>query len=143
MKALIGLLYLVEALWSNMLSLEELRSTDTDGVEKFWLVMKQMLQFPNQIQIIQRPNNQGWDKKERKKKEKKNQNNNNNNNNNNKKARLPFPYKWLIAALVENCNKKYSLGENVNTEEKFEAFRGWCGFKQYIPSKSDKYWIKI
>lgn len=35
MKALIGLLHLVEALWSNMLSLEELRSTDTDGVEKF------------------------------------------------------------------------------------------------------------
>lgn len=35
MKALIGLLHLAEALWSNMLSLEELWSTDRDGVEKF------------------------------------------------------------------------------------------------------------
>ena len=63
-------------------------------------------------------------RQERKKEKRKKKQNNNNNNNNNKKARLPFPYKWLIAALVENCNKKYSLRENVNTEEKFEAFRG-------------------
>jgi hypothetical protein len=111
MKALIGLLYLAEALWSNMLSMEELWSTDRDGVEKFWLVMKQMLQFPSQIGTIQWPNNQGWDKKK-------------------SKTAFPlFPYKWLLAALVENCNKKYSLGQNVTIEEKFEAFKGWCGFK--------------
>jgi hypothetical protein len=35
MKAFIGLLYLAGALWSNKLSLEELWSTDRDGIEKF------------------------------------------------------------------------------------------------------------
>ena len=28
-------------------------------------------------------------------------------------------------------------------DEKLEAFRGRCGFKQYIPSKPNKYAIKI
>jgi hypothetical protein len=31
----------------------------------------------------------------------------------------------------------------VTTDEKLEAFRGRCGSKQYIPSKPNKYGIKI
>jgi hypothetical protein len=49
----------------------------------------------------------------------------------------------LFAAFVENCKKYYSLGENVTFDEKLEAFRGRCGSKQYIPSKPNKYGIKI
>jgi hypothetical protein len=34
------------------------------------------------------------------------------------------PISGIFAALVENYNKKYSLGQTVIIEEKFEAFRG-------------------
>jgi hypothetical protein len=44
---------------------------------------------------------------------------------------------------VDNCKKCYYLGENVTTDEKLEAFRGRCSLKQYIPSKPNKYGIKI
>jgi ribosome biogenesis protein Nip4 len=44
---------------------------------------------------------------------------------------------------VENCKKCYSLGQNVNIDEKLEAFRGRCGSKEYIPAKPNKYGIKI
>jgi hypothetical protein len=30
----------------------------------------------------------------------------------------------IFAALVENCNMKYSLEQNVTIKEKFEAFKG-------------------
>jgi hypothetical protein len=37
----------------------------------------------------------------------------------------------------------YSLGQNVTIDEKLEALRGRCGFKHNIPSKPNKYGIKI
>jgi hypothetical protein len=44
---------------------------------------------------------------------------------------------------VDNCKKCYYLGENVTIDEKLEAFRGGDSLKQYIPSKPNKYGIKI
>jgi len=41
-----------------------------------------------------------------------------------KKQDCLSPLSGIFAALVENCNKRYSLGQNVTIEEKFEAFRG-------------------
>lgn len=49
----------------------------------------------------------------------------------------------IFEAFVTNCQKSYSWGQNVTIDEKLEAFRGRCAFRQYIPSKPAKYGIKI
>jgi hypothetical protein len=41
------------------------------------------------------------------------------------------------------CKKCYYLGENMTIDEKLEAFRGRCRFKQHTWSKPNKYGIKI
>lgn len=53
------------------------------------------------------------------------------------------PIRSLWDSFVENCKKGYSLGENTTIDEKLEAFRGRCSFRQYIFSKPNKYGIKI
>lgn len=49
----------------------------------------------------------------------------------------------IFTIFVANCQKCYTLGENVTIDEKLEGFRGRCIFKQYIPNKPNKYGIKI
>lgn len=44
---------------------------------------------------------------------------------------------------VKNCKDGYNLSEFTTIDEKLEAFRGKCQFRQYIPSKPNKYGIKI
>lgn len=53
------------------------------------------------------------------------------------------PIRDIFDAFVSNCKKCYSLSEYATVDEKLEAFRGRCGFRQYIPSKPNKYGIKI
>lgn len=53
------------------------------------------------------------------------------------------PIRDFFAKFVENCKKNYSLGQQVTIDEKLEGFRGRCSFRQYIPSKPNKYGIKI
>lgn len=49
----------------------------------------------------------------------------------------------LFTGFIENCKMHYHLGQNVTIDEMLPAFRGRCGFRQYIPSKPNKYGIKI
>lgn len=49
----------------------------------------------------------------------------------------------IFSLFIENCKLHYHLGENVTIDEMLPAFRGRCGFRQYIPSKPTKYGIKI
>lgn len=51
--------------------------------------------------------------------------------------------RFLIDQFNENCKKHYSLSELVTVDEMLDAFRGRCGFIQYIPSKPAKYGIKM
>lgn len=44
---------------------------------------------------------------------------------------------------VQKIQSAYSLSEFVTIDEKLEAFRGRCQFRQYIPSKPNKYGLKI
>ncbi|KAB0804247.1 hypothetical protein PPYR_01217 [Photinus pyralis] len=53
------------------------------------------------------------------------------------------PIRDLFEEFVENCKGNYSLSHSVTIDEKLEAFRGRCSFRQYIPSKPSKYGIKI
>lgn len=53
------------------------------------------------------------------------------------------PIRDLFDTFNSNCQKHYSMSEYVTIDEKLEAFRGRCGFRVYIPSKPNKYGIKI
>lgn len=48
-----------------------------------------------------------------------------------------------IAQFVSNCKSAYTISEYATIDEKLEAFRGRCGFRQYIKKKPAKYGIKI
>lgn len=44
---------------------------------------------------------------------------------------------------VNNFRKYYLSGENITVDEQLVPFRGRCPFQQYMPSKPDKYGMKI
>ena len=44
---------------------------------------------------------------------------------------------------MSNCRKAYCVSSYVTVDEKLEAFRGRCGFRENIPSKPGKYGMKI
>lgn len=121
-KAFIGLLYLAGVLHSNRQSLEELWGDDGHGVELFRLVMN-LKRFKFLLRCIR------FDdlvtRKERVKTDK------------------LAAIRKVFSIFVENCKKHYSPGENVTIDEMLVGFRGRCSFKQYIPSKPNKYGIKI
>ena len=120
-RAFIGLLYLAGALRGNRQSLEELWGTDGDGVEKFSLVMNikrfktliRCLRFDDLTTRVER-----------------------------KKIDRLAPIREVFEKFVENCQKSYSVGENITIDEMLPGFRGKCPFRQYIPSKPSKYGIK-
>ncbi|XP_057662491.1 piggyBac transposable element-derived protein 4-like [Diorhabda carinulata] len=49
----------------------------------------------------------------------------------------------LFSNFIENFKKHYHLGQNVTIDEMLPAYRGRCTFRLYIPSKPNKYGIKI
>lgn len=120
--AFIGLLYLAGAYRANRQSLEELWGTEGDGVEKFGLVMNikrfkfllRCMRFDDRDTRIAR-----------------------------KAEDRLAPIREIFTEFVNNCQKNYSLGEYTTIDEMLAGFRGRCGFRQYIPSKPNKYGIKI
>ena len=122
LKAFIGLLYLAGAYRANRQSLEELWGTEGDGVERFGLVMS-IKRFKFLLRCI-------WfddrDTRITRKAE----------------DRLA-PIREIFTLFVNKCQKNYSLGEFTTIDEMLVGFRGICGFRQYIPSKPNKYGIKI
>lgn len=53
----------------------------------------------------------------------------------------PFREFWELFEL--NCNKYYTPSEYVTVDETLLSFRGRCSFRMYLPSKPDKYGLKI
>jgi len=53
----------------------------------------------------------------------------------------PISETWDI--LMKNCQKWYKPGLYLTIDEQLVGFRGRCPFKTYIPSKPNKYGIKI
>lgn len=49
----------------------------------------------------------------------------------------------LFNLFVENAKKSYVIGATACVDEMLVGFRGKCKFKMYIPSKPEKYGIKI
>ncbi|KAK3701972.1 hypothetical protein RRG08_017862 [Elysia crispata] len=61
-----------------------------------------------------------------------------------RRARDVFaPIRDLWDTFHRNLAKFYVPGENITVDEQLVPFRGRCSFIQYIPSKPDKYGIKI
>lgn len=53
------------------------------------------------------------------------------------------PIRDVFDSFVEKCKTAYTPFQNVTIDEKLEAFRGRCSFRQYIPSKPNRYGLKI
>ncbi|XP_044574588.1 piggyBac transposable element-derived protein 4-like [Cotesia glomerata] len=60
-----------------------------------------------------------------------------------KKTDKLAPIREIWDHFNKSCLKYYSSGVNVIIDEMIAAFRGRCSFKQYIPSKPDRYGLKI
>lgn len=53
------------------------------------------------------------------------------------------PIRFLWNGFIAKCAENYTPGAYVTIDEQLLSFRGRCPFKIYIPSKPDKYGIKI
>lgn len=122
LKAFIGLLYLAEVYIANRLFLDEIWGKNGDGIEKFGLVMS-IKRFKFLLRCLRFDDR--TTRNERK-----------------KVARLA-PIRDIFDMSVQNCQKYYTPGENFTIDEMLPAFRGRCPFRQYIPSKPNKYCVKM
>lgn len=121
-KAFIGLLYLAGAYRGNRQNLEELWGKEGDGIEKFGLVMN-IKRFKTLMRCLRFD-----DRKTREDR---------------KKIDRLAPIRDIFLKFVKNCQESYIPGENVTIDEMLPGFRGNCPFRQYIPSKPNKYGIKF
>lgn len=115
-QALFGLLYLAGVLKSNRLNTEDLWNKNGIGVEIFRLTMSiQRFRFL----LVHLRFDDSTTRTERKKVDK------------------LAPIREAFDRFVNQCKSVYTI------DEKLEGFRGRCSFRQYIPSKPNKYGIKI
>lgn len=122
LQALISLLYLAGVLKSGRLNVNELWNNDGTGVELFRLTMSKfrfmfLLQHLRFDDIDTRADRNRIDKL--------------------------APIRNIFDSFVEKCKTAYTPFQNVTIDEKLEAFRGRCSFRQYIPSKPNRYGLKV
>lgn len=120
--ALFGLLYLAGLNRSNRQNLSDLWRTDGTGVEIFSTTMS--LQRFYFLQSCLRFDD-ATTRQER------------------KQLDNLAPIRYFFEEFVSNCKNTYTPNEYLTIDEKLEAFRGRCSFRQYIPNKPAKYGIKI
>ena len=61
-----------------------------------------------------------------------------------RKAKDKFaPIREIWTDFESALRKYYSPGPNITVDEQLMPFRGRCGFLQYLPSKPDKYGLKV
>ncbi|XP_071784707.1 piggyBac transposable element-derived protein 4-like [Asterias amurensis] len=53
------------------------------------------------------------------------------------------PIRDVFDEFVNNCQKYFNPGENMTVDDELVAFRGICGFRQYMPQKPARYGIKF
>lgn len=119
---MIGLLYLAGVKKSSHVNLKDLWATDGLGFELFRCVMS-LPRFEFLLTAIRFDSIATRDQR--------------------KQVDRLAPVREMFTYLVENFNKYYSVGHLVTLDEKLEAFRGICPFRQYIPNKPAKYVVKL
>uniref|UniRef100_A0A1B6E438 PiggyBac transposable element-derived protein domain-containing protein n=1 Tax=Clastoptera arizonana TaxID=38151 RepID=A0A1B6E438_9HEMI len=121
-KALFGLLYLAGLLKSSRLNTKDLWDREGCGIERFWLTMSQD-RFLFLLKHLRFDSNAT--RMERKELDK-------------------FTHvREMFDLFTTNCKKSYTVGEHVTVDEMLLGFRGRCRFRQYMPSKPNKYGLKI
>ena len=120
--ALIGLLYLAGIYKSGRQNIYDLWSRDGTGVELFHTVMSVSKFRFLQYHII-------FDDKSTR--------------NERPKSDKLAPMREVFQMLIKKCQECCSISSYAIIDEKLKAFRGRCGFRQHIPSKPNKYGIKI
>ena len=121
-KALLGLLYLAAVRKTNHLNATNLWSSNGTSIEMFRLTMSlerfrfllRHIRFDNKATRLQR-----------------------------QKTDKLATIRDLFELFIANCKSTYTPSQYTTIDEKLEAFRGRCSFRQYIPSKPNKYGIKI
>ena len=121
-EALIGMLLLCGINKSNHQNAEDLFSTKGNSIEIFRLVMS-LQRFRFLLRHLTFDDKDTRDER--------------------RKVDKLAPVREIFDLFVENCKNNFSLSAQVTIDEKLEAFRGRCGFRQYIPNKPAKYGIKI
>ncbi|XP_050307483.1 piggyBac transposable element-derived protein 4-like [Anthonomus grandis grandis] len=122
-QALIELLYLSGVLKSNRLNIEEIWTQNGTGVELFRLTMSQcrfrfLLDHLRFDDLVTRDERKQTDKL--------------------------AAIRTVFDTVVGNVESAYTPFECLTIDKiKLEAFRGRCNFRQYIPSKPNKYGLKI
>lgn len=121
-QALVSLLYLAGVLKSGRLNVSELWNNNGTGVEIFRLTMSRfrflfLLQHLRFDDLNTREERRQIDKL--------------------------APIRNICESFVEKCKSAYTPFQNVTIDEKLEAFRGKCSFRQYIPSKPNRYGLKV
>ena len=53
------------------------------------------------------------------------------------------PFREIWTMFVTRCRNNFTVGPNATIDEQLVSFRGRCLFKVYMPSKPDKYGIKV
>ncbi|XP_069701433.1 piggyBac transposable element-derived protein 4-like [Periplaneta americana] len=122
MKAFLGLLYLAGIFHGGHQNIRDFWTTDDLGVNIFRMAMSEK-RFRFLVRCIRFDNK--ISRNERRKTDK------------------LAAVREIFTIFVNNCKTHYSLGQSVTVDEQLLAFRGRCGFRQYIPSKPSKYGIKI
>ncbi|UYV68941.1 hypothetical protein LAZ67_6001730 [Cordylochernes scorpioides] len=121
-KALLGIIYFLGVMKANKLNTDDTWARDSTGFELCRIAMSEN-RFRFLLRVIRFDD---------------------------KATRNERPHQDKLAAVrlildtfVKNCQKHYSPSEYITVDEKLDAFRGKCNFRQYIPSKHNKYGIKL
>lgn len=122
LRAVIGLLYMLGVMKMSHLNLEDVWSRDSLGIEFFPLVMP-LYRFKFLLRALRFDNIHTREDR--------------------KLIDRLAPIRDIFEEFVENCQKHYNVSPFVTVDEMLEAFRGRCGFRQYIKSKPARYGVKI
>ncbi|UYV64000.1 K02A2.6-like [Cordylochernes scorpioides] len=121
-KALLGIIYLLGVMKANKLNTDDAWARDSTGFELCRIAMSEN-RFRFLLRVIR------FDDKATR----------------NERLRQDklAAVRLILDTFVKNCQKHYSPSEYITVDEKLDAFRGKYNFRQYIPSKHNKYGIKL
>lgn len=120
--AFLGLLIYSGVLKANRLNVKDLWKSDGSGVEIFRLAMS-IKRFLFLLRCLRFDNKDTREER--------------------RAIDKLAPIRDFFDIFNQNCKDGYSPSEYMTIDEKLEGFRGKCGWRQYIPSKPNRYGIKI
>ncbi|UYV84551.1 hypothetical protein LAZ67_X002594 [Cordylochernes scorpioides] len=121
-KALLGIIYFLGVMKANKLNTDDAWARDSTGFELCRIAMSEN-RFRFLLRVIR------FDDKATR----------------NERLRQDklAAVRLILDTFVKNYQKHYSPSEYITVDEKLDAFRGKCNFRQYIPSKHNKNGIKL